>query len=92
MKEKVILAYSGGLDTTAIIPWLKENFDYEVICVCITLYLGLRVMTLTPWVERVVLGVRAAVWKTTTRPSVEVTAISVSSVSRQAAARGDLSE
>ena len=35
MKEKVILAYSGGLDTTAIIPWLKENFDYEVICVCI---------------------------------------------------------
>lgn len=35
MKEKVILAYSGGLDTTAIIPCLKENFDYEVICCCI---------------------------------------------------------
>ncbi|MCF0145298.1 MAG: argininosuccinate synthase, partial [Eubacterium sp.] len=35
MSEKVILAYSGGLDTTAIIPWLKENFGYEVICVCI---------------------------------------------------------
>ena len=35
MKEKVILAYSGGLDTTAIIPWLKENFDYEGICCCI---------------------------------------------------------
>ncbi|MDE5892119.1 MAG: argininosuccinate synthase [Acetatifactor sp.] len=35
MKEKVILAYSGGLDTTAIIPWLKENYDYEVVCVCI---------------------------------------------------------
>ena len=34
MKEKVILAYSGGLDTSALIPWLKENFDYEVICVC----------------------------------------------------------
>ena len=34
-KEKVILAYSGGLDTTAIIPWLKENYDFEVICVCI---------------------------------------------------------
>lgn len=34
-KEKVILAYSGGLDTTAIIPWLKENYNYEVICVCI---------------------------------------------------------
>ena len=35
MKEKVILAYSGGLDTTAIIPWLKENFDYDVVCCCI---------------------------------------------------------
>ena len=33
--EKVILAYSGGLDTTAIIPWLKENYGYDVICVCI---------------------------------------------------------
>ena len=35
MAEKVVLAYSGGLDTTAIIPWLKENYDYEVICACI---------------------------------------------------------
>lgn len=35
MKEKVVLAYSGGLDTTAIIPWLKENYDYDVICCCI---------------------------------------------------------
>ena len=32
MKEKVVLAYSGGLDTTAVIPWLKETFDYDVIC------------------------------------------------------------
>ncbi len=32
--KKVVLAYSGGLDTSIIIPWLKENFDYEVICVC----------------------------------------------------------
>lgn len=30
-KEKVLLAYSGGLDTSIIIPWLKENYDYEVI-------------------------------------------------------------
>ena len=30
-KEKVVLAYSGGLDTTAIIPWLKETFGYDVI-------------------------------------------------------------
>ena len=35
MKKKVVLAYSGGLDTTAIIPWLIENFDYEVICCCV---------------------------------------------------------
>lgn len=35
MKEKIILAYSGGLDTTAIIPWLKENYDYDVVCACI---------------------------------------------------------
>lgn len=34
-KGKVILAYSGGLDTTVIIPWLKENYDYDVIAVCI---------------------------------------------------------
>ena len=34
-KEKVVLAYSGGLDTTAIIPWLKENYDYDVICCCV---------------------------------------------------------
>ena len=34
-KDKVILAYSGGLDTTVIIPWLKENYNYDVIAVCI---------------------------------------------------------
>jgi argininosuccinate synthase len=34
-KEKVVLAYSGGLDTTAIIPWLKENYGYDVICCCV---------------------------------------------------------
>ena len=34
-KEKVILAYSGGLDTTAIIPWLKETYNFDVVCVCI---------------------------------------------------------
>ena len=34
-KEKIILAYSGGLDTTAIIPWLKENYEgCEVIAAC----------------------------------------------------------
>ena len=34
-KEKVVLAYSGGLDTTALIPWLKENFNYDVVCCCV---------------------------------------------------------
>jgi len=32
--EKVVLAYSGGLDTSIIIPWLKENYGYEVIAFC----------------------------------------------------------
>ncbi|MDR0685328.1 MAG: argininosuccinate synthase [Spirochaetaceae bacterium] len=35
MKKKVALAYSGGLDTTVIIPWLKENYDCEIIAVCV---------------------------------------------------------
>jgi len=29
--KKVVLAYSGGLDTSAIIPWLKENYDCDVV-------------------------------------------------------------
>lgn len=32
--KKVVLAYSGGLDTSVIIPWLIENFGYEVIAMC----------------------------------------------------------
>ncbi|HQJ27472.1 MAG TPA: argininosuccinate synthase, partial [Thermoleophilia bacterium] len=31
MSEKVVLAYSGGLDTSALIPWLKEKYGYDVI-------------------------------------------------------------
>jgi len=31
MPERVVLAYSGGLDTSIIIPWLKENYHCEVI-------------------------------------------------------------
>ncbi|MGA9504928.1 MAG: argininosuccinate synthase [Terriglobales bacterium] len=30
-KEKIVLAYSGGLDTSIIIPWLKENYAFDVI-------------------------------------------------------------
>ena len=32
--KKVVLAYSGGLDTSIIVTWLKENYDFDVICVC----------------------------------------------------------
>lgn len=33
--KKIVLAYSGGLDTSVIIPWLKENYaGAEVIAVC----------------------------------------------------------
>ncbi len=32
--RKVVLAYSGGLDTSIIVPWLKENYDCEVVCFC----------------------------------------------------------
>lgn len=35
MREKVILAYSGGLDTSIVIPWLKENYDMDVIACCV---------------------------------------------------------
>jgi len=32
MKKKIVLAYSGGLDTSIILKWLQENYDAEVIC------------------------------------------------------------
>ncbi len=33
-KMKVVLAYSGGLDTSVILKWLQETYDAEVICFC----------------------------------------------------------
>ncbi|MGI6703605.1 MAG: argininosuccinate synthase [Clostridia bacterium] len=42
-KKKVVLAYSGGLDTSIIIPWLKENYDYEVIAVCVDVGQGTEI-------------------------------------------------
>ena len=39
-KEKIVLLYSGGLDTSIMIPWLKENYDYEVIAMCADLGQG----------------------------------------------------
>ncbi|KUK34459.1 MAG: Argininosuccinate synthase, partial [Caldanaerobacter subterraneus] len=38
--EKVVLAYSGGLDTSVIIPWLKENYECEIIAACINVGQG----------------------------------------------------
>ena len=32
--NKVVLAYSGGLDTSVIVPWIRENYGAEVICFC----------------------------------------------------------
>jgi argininosuccinate synthase len=35
--KKIVLAYSGGLDTTVIIPWLKEHYDCEIAALCVDL-------------------------------------------------------
>ncbi|MBL6722703.1 MAG: argininosuccinate synthase [Candidatus Margulisbacteria bacterium] len=37
MKNKVVLAYSGGLDTSIMIPWLKDHYDCDVIAMCANL-------------------------------------------------------
>ena len=36
-KQKVVLAYSGGLDTSVMIPWLKEHYNCDVIAMCANL-------------------------------------------------------
>ena len=33
MTRTIVLAYSGGLDTSIIVPWLREHYDARVICV-----------------------------------------------------------
>ena len=38
--EKVILAYSGGLDTSVILPWLKETYGYNVVAFAAELWQG----------------------------------------------------
>lgn len=43
--EKVILAYSGGLDTSVIVPWLKENYKCEIIAACIDVGQGSEIET-----------------------------------------------
>src|SRR4030042_3536724 len=39
-REKVVLAYSGGLDTSVILPWLKETYGYNVIALAAELGQG----------------------------------------------------
>ena len=39
-KERILLAYSGGLDTSIIIPWLKENYDCEIVAMAGELGIG----------------------------------------------------
>ena len=45
--DKVVLAYSGGLDTSVIVPWLKENYNCEVICFCANIGQGEELEGLT---------------------------------------------
>jgi argininosuccinate synthase len=33
-KKKIVLAYSGGLDTSVLLSWIKETYDAEMICFC----------------------------------------------------------
>src|SRR5437868_10483113 len=49
MPRTIVLAYSGGLDTSIIVPWLREHYDARVICVAADIGQG----------ERELAGVRA---------------------------------
>ncbi len=48
-KKKILLAFSGGLDTSAIIPWLKETYDADVIAYCSDLGNGPDAEGLKKW-------------------------------------------
>lgn len=48
-QKTAILAFSGGLDTSAIIPWLKETYGYDVIAYCADLGNGPDPEKLEPW-------------------------------------------
>ena len=60
MSNKIVLAYSGGLDTTAIIPWLKENYENcEVIACCVDVgqsadYEKLKLRAVKTWASKAV--------------------------------------
>ena len=42
MPRTIVLAYSGGLDTSIIVPWLREHYDARVICVAADIGQGQR--------------------------------------------------
>lgn len=46
-KERILLAYSGGLDTSIIIPWLKEHYDCDVVAMAGDVGIGVDNETLT---------------------------------------------
>ena len=48
-KEKFLLAYSGGLDTSIIIPWLLEHYDCEVVAYCGEVGVGVDHSSVHPW-------------------------------------------
>lgn len=58
-KEKIVLAYSGGLDTSIIIPWLKENYAFDVIAMVADVG---QEMTLRPSSTRRIRRARAKWW------------------------------
>src|SRR5262249_14753613 len=46
--KKAVLAYSGGLDTSIIVPWLKEHYRCEVVCYCSDVGQGAELEGLVP--------------------------------------------
>ena len=50
--NKIVLAYSGGLDTSVLIPWLKENYGCEVIAVSAAASTADRVTSWMVWKRR----------------------------------------
>lgn len=66
-KERILLAYSGGLDTSIIIPWLKEHYDCDVVAMAGDVGIGVDNETLTQKHSR------AAPKKSTSKISLPIT-------------------
>ena len=89
-----VAAHDLGMGTTYLDPSGSQIGKKESIAdtARVLPYFGFIVKTATPWVVRVVFGVRSEVWKIRQRGSVEYTASSCSSSTRHTAFNGDLSE